>query len=143
MRGKHNRHSRRGLLTQEQKEWAYEKWCAGYTQYEIADALLVSQSTIGKALKTKKTKPILYYGPKERGTKCVQYTKGQGILTQEQIEWAYQKWCEGYTQTEIGEALYVDMITVQRRLRGRKKAKKPLVYDFTEEELNERHFTAD
>lgn len=28
-------------------------------------------------------------------------------LTSKEIEWAYQKWCEGYTQQQIADALFV------------------------------------
>ena len=28
-------------------------------------------------------------------------------LTHKEIEWAYQKWCEGYTQQQIADALFV------------------------------------
>lgn len=46
------------------------------------------------------------------------------ILTDDQVRWAYQKRCEGYTLYEIGEALYVNHNTVSYALR-RKKLKKP------------------
>lgn len=29
------------------------------------------------------------------------------VLTKHEEEWAYQKWCEGYTQRQIADALYV------------------------------------
>ena len=48
------------------KEWAYEMWCIGYTQMQIADALFVCEKTINRALKGKpRIRPILIY--KERG----------------------------------------------------------------------------
>lgn len=51
------------------------------------------------------------------------------ILGQEEIDWAYQKWCEGYTQREIGAALYVSTETVNKYLiRKGPKVKPPLVY---------------
>lgn len=28
-------------------------------------------------------------------------------LTPKEIKWAYQKWCEGYTQQQIADALFV------------------------------------
>ena len=52
----------RSALSTKQKEWAYEKWCQGYTQRQIADALFVCEKTIRRALKNKpKTRPILKY----------------------------------------------------------------------------------
>lgn len=54
-------------------------------------------------------------------------------LTKKQIEWAYKKWCEGYTQGEISEALYVSQNTVYRALKGKSRVRPKLVYNFTEE----------
>ena len=52
----------KGLLTHKQKEWAYDKWCIGYTQAQIAEALNVCDKTITRALKGKKRiRPILIY----------------------------------------------------------------------------------
>lgn len=49
-------------LTKEQIEWAYDKWCLGYTQVQIADALYVCENTIQRALKGKpRIRPILKY----------------------------------------------------------------------------------
>jgi len=55
------------------------------------------------------------------------------LLTDKQVEWAYEKWCAGYTQEEIAEALYVCCSTVHYALKGRPRVRPPLVYDFTEE----------
>ena len=51
-------------------------------------------------------------------------------LGQEELDWAYQKWCEGYTQKEIGAALYVSTEAVNKYLARYKgpKVKPPLVY---------------
>ena len=38
------------------------------------------------------------------------------ILSREEISWAYDKWCEGYTHQEIADALYVSRVTVQLSL---------------------------
>ena len=57
-----------------------------------------------------------------------QYKRGEGILTRKQIEWAYDKWCLGYTHFEIGFALGVCSKTIQRALRGKPKVKPILVY---------------
>lgn len=54
-------------------------------------------------------------------------------LTKRQIEWAYKKWCEGYTQGEISEALYVSQNTVYRALKGKSRVRPKLVYNFAEE----------
>lgn len=49
-------------LTPNQKQWAYSKWCLGYTQIQIADALNVCEKTIQRALKGKpRIRPILKY----------------------------------------------------------------------------------
>ena len=49
-------------LSHKQKEWAYEKWCEGRTQAEIADALNVCTKTINRALRGRpRIKPILVY----------------------------------------------------------------------------------
>ena len=49
-------------LNTEQKEWAYEMWCLGYTQMQIADALYVCEKTVRRALKGKKRiRPIIKY----------------------------------------------------------------------------------
>lgn len=50
------------FLTKKQVEWAYDKWCLGYTQMQIADALNVCEKTIQRALKGKpRIRPILQY----------------------------------------------------------------------------------
>lgn len=50
-------------------------------------------------------------------------------LTKKQIEWAYDKWCLGYTQMQIAEALYVSTKTISRALKGRTKIRPILKYD--------------
>lgn len=53
---------REGLLTAKEKRWAYEMWCIGYTQDQIAEALHCSRKTIGRALRDKpRIRPILVY----------------------------------------------------------------------------------
>ena len=55
------------ILTKEEKAWAYQKWCEGYTQQQIADALYVCEKTITRALSGKpRIRPILVY-PREEG----------------------------------------------------------------------------
>ena len=53
----------RGIaLSRKERSWAYSKWCEGFTQAEIADALHVSLKTISRTLKGKvKIKPVLKY----------------------------------------------------------------------------------
>ncbi len=52
------------ILTKKQIEWAYEMWCLGYTQIQIANALYVCEKTINRALKGRPRKrPILKYNP--------------------------------------------------------------------------------
>ncbi len=52
------------------------------------------------------------------------------ILTAEQIDWAYHKWCEGYRKSEISDALFVSEMTLQRALKGRKRMRPKLVYKY-------------
>ena len=52
----------KSLLDWKQKEWAYDQWCNGKTQQEIADALNVSIKTVSRALHGRpKIKPVLMY----------------------------------------------------------------------------------
>lgn len=49
-------------LDNSQVQWAYEKWCTGYTQLQIAEALNVCERTVRRALKNKvRIRPILKY----------------------------------------------------------------------------------
>lgn len=53
---------KQGSLTFKQKEWAYEKWCEGYTFYQIADALNVCTKTIYRAIGDRpRIRPVLVY----------------------------------------------------------------------------------
>lgn len=46
----------------EKKEWAYDMWCLGYTQAQIAEALNVCRLTIQRVLKDKpRIRPTLIY----------------------------------------------------------------------------------
>ena len=58
------------ILTWKEKEWAYDQWCEGKTQAQIAEALNVSLNTLRRALHGRpKIKPVLQY--EEGGaTKC-------------------------------------------------------------------------
>ena len=38
----------------------------------------------------------------------------QHVLSQKQISWAYEKYCEGYTLEQISDALYVCGMTLRR-----------------------------
>ena len=52
----------RHLLTRKEIAWAYDKWCAGYTYEEIAEALYCSAKTVYRALKGReKIKPVSVY----------------------------------------------------------------------------------
>lgn len=52
----------REALTFKQKQWAYDMWCLGYTQKQIADALFVCVKTVQRALKDKpRIRPNLTY----------------------------------------------------------------------------------
>ena len=53
------------LLTFKEKEWAYDQWCNGRTQTEIAEALHCSVKTITRTLHGRpRIRPILKY-PRE------------------------------------------------------------------------------
>ena len=57
---------RGNLLSWQEKEWAYTKWCEGYTQFQIAEALHCSYKTIARAVKGKpKIRPTLIYPGEE------------------------------------------------------------------------------
>ncbi len=55
----------------------------------------------------------------------------QYALTLDQVDWAYSKWCQGYSVAEIAKALHVCDRTIWREFKdqGLKKVRKPLVYD--------------
>lgn len=55
--------------------------------------------------------------------------KGESILNWQQREWAYDKWCLGYTQGQIAEALYCSTKTIRRAINGRPRTRPILVYD--------------
>lgn len=50
-------------------------------------------------------------------------------LTPKQIEWAYQKWCEGYTQQQISDALFVCEKTIRRAINSRPRIRPILKYE--------------
>ena len=53
-------------LTHKETEWAYQKWCEGYTQQQIADALFVCEKTIRRAINERpRIRPILKYEERE------------------------------------------------------------------------------
>lgn len=56
------------------------------------------------------------------------YRKGEGLLSRQEREWAYIKWCEGYTQYQIGEALHCSHKTVARAIHGKPRIRPILVY---------------
>ena len=50
------------LLTKKQKGWAYDKWCEGYPQADIAAALDVCTKTIRRAINGRpRIRPVLEY----------------------------------------------------------------------------------
>lgn len=56
---------RRRVLAPAQVEWAYEKWCLGYTLAQIAEALNVSSRTVSREfeiLGRPRIRPKLIYG---------------------------------------------------------------------------------
>lgn len=60
----------------------------------------------------------------------------QRALTRKQIAWAYDKWCLGYTQLQISEALNVCERTVRRALKNKDRIRPILVYKEWEETKN-------
>lgn len=62
---------------------------------------------------------------------------GSFILTHKQTEWVYDKWCLGYTQEQLADALCVSTKTIRRAIHGRPKIRPMLKYDF-EEEIRDR-----
>lgn len=50
-------------------------------------------------------------------------------LTPKEIKWAYQKWCEGYTQQQIADALFVDERTIRRMINSRPRIRPILKYE--------------
>lgn len=50
-------------------------------------------------------------------------------LTKKQCTWAYTKWCEGYTQIQIAEALNVCTKTIQRIINGKPRIRPILKYE--------------
>lgn len=58
------------LLTSAEIRWAYDQWCNGRTQTEIADALFCSYATIKREFRARgfyKIKPILVCPPEILG----------------------------------------------------------------------------
>ena len=51
------------------------------------------------------------------------------VLTAKQSEWAYEKWCEGYTQEQIADALFVCSKTIRRAIHGRPRIRPILKYE--------------
>ena len=51
------------------------------------------------------------------------------VLTNHEKEWAYNRWCEGYTYVDIAAALKVSPETVQKALRRRQRIRPKLIYD--------------
>ena len=55
-------------LTKKQKDWAYDRWCEGYTMYDIAAALDVCYKTVQRAINGRpRIRPILIYQEEARG----------------------------------------------------------------------------
>ena len=54
--------NKNNILTNRQREWAYTKWCEGYTLYQIADALNVCTKTVSRAIGSReRIRPVLRY----------------------------------------------------------------------------------
>ena len=63
------------------------------------------------------------------------------FLSERQVEWAFERYCEGHSLRRIAEALYCSHRSVSREFqrRGLKRKYKPLVYDFKSEMEKEDH----
>lgn len=58
----------KNILSHRQKEWAYTKWCEGYTYYQIAEALNVCTKTIQRAIGDRpRIRAVLVYKEDEWG----------------------------------------------------------------------------
>lgn len=51
------------------------------------------------------------------------------MLTDDEIKWAYERWCEGHTQKQIADALYVCPMTVHNALRDKRRIRPVLHYE--------------
>jgi DNA-binding transcriptional regulator LsrR (DeoR family) len=51
------------------------------------------------------------------------------MLTDDEIKWAYEKWCDGYTQQQIADALYVSRVTVYNYLKDKQRIRPALHYE--------------
>lgn len=57
-----NTERQRSCLSIAQKEWAYTKWCEGYSLIQIAEAFGVCEKTIRRAIHGRpRIRPILIY----------------------------------------------------------------------------------
>ena len=51
------------------------------------------------------------------------------ILTDDEIKWAYEKWCDRYTLHQIADALYVSHATIYNALKGKPRIRPALHYE--------------
>lgn len=56
------------------------------------------------------------------------YETSKSVISNIQKEWAYSKWCEGYTQQQIAEALNCSHRTIQHAIGGRPRIRPILIY---------------
>lgn len=49
------------------------------------------------------------------------------VLTPAEVEWAYKKWCEGYTQQQLADVLHVHTDTLRRYFNGRPRVRPALI----------------
>jgi DNA-directed RNA polymerase specialized sigma24 family protein len=56
------------------------------------------------------------------------YETAWSAISNIQKEWAYTKWCEGYTLQQIAEALNCSHRTIQRAIGGRPRIRPILIY---------------
>lgn len=115
--------SNRRRLTYEQKKEIVRRYKAGEKRAALAIEYGVCRSTIEKTI-TALTPGESFLDRRGNGE----------ALTAAQKEWAYEQYCNGYTQFEIAEALFVSHCVVQKAIAGKPRIKKPLYYDFGKED---------
>lgn len=114
--------SKRCILTDEQQKEIVARYKNGEKKADLAREYHVCFSTVVNTI-TRLTPGESFRNRQGRGES----------LTEPQKAWAYEQYCNGYSQSEIAVALYCDLSTIHRAIAGRPRIKKPLYYDFEKE----------
>ncbi len=73
-------------INQEEKRWAYDRWCEGYTYNQIAEALGVSSGQVDAQLRNlPRIRPILHYCPKSKESDAKEIIKEMAVAVQNSI----------------------------------------------------------